>query len=56
METLKKFPFRILPNPIYSPDVAPLDFGIFGTVKEKMPNATFDDLEELKEQIIEILN
>lgn len=56
METLKKFPFRILPNPIYSPDVAPLDFGIFGTVKEKMPNATFDDPEELKEQITEILN
>ena len=38
-------------NPIYSPDVAPLDFGIFGTVKEKMPNETFDYQEELKEQM-----
>lgn len=39
---LAKFLFRIIPNPKYSPDVSPLDFRIFRTVKFKMPNELID--------------
>lgn len=52
---LAKFPFRVIPNPKYSPDVSPLDFGIFGTVKSKMPNESIDSEEALKEIIESIL-
>lgn len=52
---LAKFPFRILPNPKYSPDISPLDFGIFGTVKSKMPNESISSEEVLKEIIESIL-
>lgn len=55
-ETLNRYPFRSLPNPPFSPDVSPLDFGGFGTVKEKMPIGTFEDDDELKENIEEILS
>ena len=40
--------FWSLPIPPFSPDVSPLDFGGFGTVKEKMPYCTFEDDDELK--------
>jgi histone-lysine N-methyltransferase SETMAR len=29
-------PFEVLPHPPYSPDVAPSDFYLFGTMKSKL--------------------
>ena len=37
-------------------DISPLDFGIFGTVKDLMPIGTIESDEELKETITSILN
>lgn len=54
--TLDKMPFNLIPNPEYSPDVSPLDFGIFGTVKNRMPYESVDSEEALKEIIETILN
>ena len=56
METLNDCPFHLLLNPPYSPDIAPLDFGVFGTIKEMMPPESSESEEELKETIIEILH
>ena len=53
---LAKYPFKVLPNPAYSPDVSPLDFGVLGTVKSKMPIIEIDSEEELKETIESILS
>ena len=54
-ESLTKFPFKLIPNPIYSPDVAPLDFGVLGTIKERLPYEAIDSDEALKAIIESIL-
>ena len=56
METLAKYPFKLILNPPYSPDIAPLDFSILGTIKSKMPYETFELDDALKEAIETILN
>lgn len=53
---LAKYPFKMLPNPAYSPDVSPLDFGVLGTVKSKMPIIEIESEEALKEAIESILS
>ena len=50
------FPFDTLPNPPYSPDISILDFGVFGTVKGKMPYTEFQSSKELKEKICDVLD
>lgn len=47
--------FRTMKHPAYSPDVAPSDFGLFGTVKNKLIGTSHNDENELKEHITEIL-
>lgn len=47
--------FRKMPHPAYSPDVAPSDFGLFGTMKEKLIGVEHDSEESLKSHILEIL-
>ena len=47
--SLVKYPFKLIPNPIYSQDISPLDFGVFGTVKDKLPYETIDTEDSLKE-------
>ena len=45
-EYLENSDFIQLPHPPYSSDIAPSDFGLFGTIKQKMPsyvNETEDD-------------
>ena len=56
MQTLASFPFEILENPPYSPDISILDFGVFGTVKQKMSLVEFNNPDELKEGISDILD
>ena len=55
IETLNDGPFNLILNPPYSPDIAPLNFDVFGTIKEMMPSESGESDEELKETIIGIL-
>lgn len=41
-----------LPHPPYSPDLAPCDFGIFGTIKQEFRGRSFESEEELVNAII----
>lgn len=47
--------FKTMKHPPYSPDIAPSDFGLFGTVKEKMINTEHANVQELQSHINEIL-
>ena len=55
-EAFKTYPYQAVRNPPCSPDVSPLDFGIFGTGKDLMPIGTIESDEELKETITSISN
>ena len=55
-ETLDNYPFILLLHHPYSPDISPLDFGVFGAIKEKMPYEELVSGDELKDAITEILN
>lgn len=48
---LAKYPFKLIPNPLYSPDISPLDFSILETVEDRMPYESIDSEDELKEII-----
>ena len=48
--------FRTLKHPAFSPDVSPPDFGIFGTVKQKLIGIVHEDEESLQDHINEILS
>lgn len=48
--------FRTLKHPVYSPDVSPPDFGLFGTVKQKLIGVSHKDEEQLQSHIDEILS
>ena len=54
-ESLSDYPFVLIPHPPYSPDISPLDLGVFGIVKEKMPYEELESDEELKDAITSIL-
>jgi hypothetical protein len=45
-----------VPHPLYSPDLAPSDFWIFGHVKTSLVGQTFDEPNQLLEAITEFLN
>jgi hypothetical protein len=45
-----------VPDPPYSPDLAPSDFWPFGHVKTSLVGQTFDEPEQLPEAITELLN
>lgn len=45
-----------LDHPAYSPDLAPCDFGLFGTMKEYFEDKEFETEEELFEAIMEFFN
>jgi hypothetical protein len=45
-----------LPNPVYSPDLAPRDFFLFGSLKEKLTTFHCTARDELKSVVITIFN
>ena len=55
METLNENHFKLILNPPYSLDISPLDFGVFGTIKEMLQSEMSESEDELKERIHEIL-
>jgi hypothetical protein len=48
--------FRRMPHPPYSPDIAPSDFCLFGTVKQRLQTCEGQSFEELQENVHEILS
>ena len=48
--------FKRAPYPPYSPDLAPSDFFLFGTVKEKLRGRSFQTREQLFEAILQKIN
>jgi hypothetical protein len=44
-----------MPHPPYSPDIAPSDFYLFGTVKERLRTCQGGSYEELQANVHEIL-
>lgn len=48
--------FTRMPHPPYSPDLAPCDFGVFGTVKESFEGQEFETEDELLSAIVRFLN
>jgi transposase len=46
---------RPAPNPLYSPDLAPSDFFLFGYVKERLKGTVFPSYEELLDAIGEVV-
>lgn len=47
--------FQKMKHPAYSPDLAPCDFGLFGTVKNRLIGIQCDDEEELQDEIEKVL-
>jgi hypothetical protein len=49
--------FRHAPQPLYSPDISPCDFFLFGDLKMKMKltGGEFETLEKLQERVEELL-
>jgi hypothetical protein len=45
-----------VPHPPYRPDLAPLNFWLFGHVKTSLVGQTFDEPEQLLEAITDFLN
>ncbi len=42
---------KILPHPLYSPDLSPSDFFLFARLKHNMRGLTFNTLDELKAHV-----
>jgi transposase len=43
-------------HPLYSPDLAPSDFYLFGYIKRNLSGTSFDEREELLSAIVDILD
>jgi len=47
--TIQDLSFKCLPHPLYSPDLAPSDFHVFGPLKEAMGGESFRSDEEVQQ-------
>jgi hypothetical protein len=56
MDFLSRFEISILPQPPYSPDIAPCDFSIFGNLKRMLKGSSFQDTPSLMEAVKRNLN
>ena len=45
-----------VPQPPYSPDLAPGDFWIFPNLKEKRRGCRYETIEEIKETVTKVIN
>ena len=53
--TIQDLSFKCLPHPLYSPDLAPSDFHVFGPLKEAMAGKSFRSNEEVQQVVYEWL-
>jgi hypothetical protein len=44
-----------VPLPLYSPDIAPSDFSLFGRLKRALPGCRFTEADELFDAIHDVL-
>jgi len=51
METLRALKFEVFKHPQYSPDLAPLDFNLFGPMKEHLWSHKFADDKKVMEAV-----
>jgi hypothetical protein len=54
-ETTATKGWTVLPHPLYSPDLAPPKFRLFGPLKDALPGQHFADEDELKYGVCEVL-
>jgi len=51
VETLQKLEFEAVAHPLYSPDLVPSDYHLFGPLKEALRGRRFTTDQELKEAV-----
>ena len=51
VEKIRTFGWEILPHPPYSPDLAPSDYHVFGSVKEQLRGQRFETLEDIRKAV-----
>ena len=47
---------KTVPQPPYSPDVAPCDFCLFPKLKEKLRGCSYETIEEMKEAVKKVID
>ena len=47
---------KTIPHHPYSPDLAPCDFWLFPTLKEKFRSCRYQTIEEIKEAVIKVID
>lgn len=55
-EFLTKHSTTVMPQPPYSPDMAPCDFFLFPKLKRPLKGQRFSTIEEIKEESLKVLN
>ena len=53
---LTKMGIKTVPQPPYSPDVAPCDFWLFSKLKEKIRGYHYETIEEMKEAVTKVID
>ena len=53
---LTKMGIKTVPNPPYSPDLAPYDFWLFPKLKEKLRGCRYETTEEMKEAVTKVID
>ena len=53
---LTKMGFNTVPQPPYSPDLAPCDFCLFPKLKEKLRGCHYETIEEMKEAVTKVID
>ena len=53
---LTKMDIKTVPQPPYSPDLAPCDFCLFPKHKEKLRGCLFETIEEMKEAVTKVID
>ena len=47
---------KTVPQPPYSPDLAPCDFCLFPKLKEKLRGCCYETIEEMKEAVTKVID
>ena len=53
---LTKMGIKTVPQPPYSPDLAPCDFWLFLKLKEKLRGCRYETIEEMKEAVTKVID
>ena len=47
---------KTVPQPPFSPDLAPCDFSLFPNLKENLRGCRYETIEEIKEAVTKVIN